>query len=144
MLNNTMIIGNLGTDPELRYTPAGVPVCNFNVAVNESWTGQDGQKQEETTWFRVTAWRGQAESAAEYLTKGRQVHIEGKMRASEPWQDNEGNYRNTLELTARRVTFLGGNSEPAPAQAGGSTPTPPAGNSAAPAATEPESEDVPF
>jgi len=105
--SHTTIIGNLGEDPKMRYTPDGTPVCNFSVAVNRQWTNQDGTKGEETTWFTVTTWQGLAESCNKYLKKGRQVFVAGKVTAS-AWKDREGEARATLELTARDVRFLGG------------------------------------
>ena len=107
MYQNTIIVGNLGRDPEMRYTPSGVPVTSFSVAVNRRWTGQDGQQQEKTTWFRVTAWRKLAELCNEYLSKGQRVLVEGIVDAS-AWTGQDGQPRATLELTARNVRFLGG------------------------------------
>lgn len=106
MYQNTVIVGNLGRDPEMRYTPSGIPVTNFTVAVNERWTDQDNQAQERTTWFKVTAWRKQAEVCNQYLSKGRQVLVEGRVSAS-AWQNQAGEPQATLELTARTVKFLG-------------------------------------
>lgn len=106
MYQKVVIVGNLGTDPEMRFTPSGVPVTSFNVAVNRRWKDSNGELREKTTWFRVTAWRGLAEQCNQYLTKGRLVLVEGEIDAS-AWLDNEGNPRATLELTARNVRFLG-------------------------------------
>ena len=106
MYQRTVIVGYLGRDPEMRYTPDGVPVTSFTVAVNRRWTSQDGTPQEKTTWFRVTAWRKQAEVCAQYLSKGRLVLVEGDVDAS-AWTDQSGNPRATLELRARTVKFLG-------------------------------------
>lgn len=101
-----ILVGNLGKDPELRYTPTGTAVCDFSVAVNERWTGQDGEKKEKTTWFRVTAWRQLAETAAQYLSKGRQVMVIGTVDVS-AWKGQDGEPRATLEVTARDIRFLG-------------------------------------
>lgn len=106
MYQNTVIVGNLGRDPEMRYTPSGIPVTNFTVAVNERWVDQDNQPQERTTWFRVTAWRKLAEVCNQYLSKGRQVLVEGRVSAS-AWQNQAGEPQAALELTARTVKFLG-------------------------------------
>ena len=106
-LNKVQIIGNLGRDPELRFTQDGTPVCNFSVAVNESWRGRDGEQRERTEWFRVVAWRQLAEIANEYLRQGRPVYIEGRLETRE-WQDREGNDRTTTELVARDLLLLGG------------------------------------
>ena len=107
MWHQTIIVGNLGQDPELKYTPTGIAVCNFSVAVNTRWTDKDGEKKEKVTWYRVAAWRGLAENCAQYLSKGRQVMVTGTVEAS-AWIDKEGEARASLELTARDVRFLGG------------------------------------
>ena len=106
MYQSTTIVGYLGADPEMRYTPDGVPVTSFNVAVNRRWTGKDGEPREKTTWFRVTAWRKLAETCAQYLSKGRLVLVEGDIEAS-AWTGADGQPRASLELTARNVQFLG-------------------------------------
>ena len=82
-LNKVMLIGNLGKDPEVRYTPSGQAVANFNIATNESWTDKAGQKQERTEWHRIVVWGKAAELCGEYLSKGRQVYIEGKLQTRE-------------------------------------------------------------
>ncbi|NOZ50793.1 MAG: single-stranded DNA-binding protein [Chloroflexi bacterium] len=107
MFQKTIIVGNLGKDPEMRYTPSGVAVTSFSVAVNRRWSDQQGQPQEKTTWFRVTAWRKLAELCNQYLSKGRMVLVEGEIDAS-AWQGQDGQPRASLELTARTVRFLGG------------------------------------
>ncbi len=100
-----IIVGNVGRDPELKYLPSGVPVCNFTVAVNERWgTGDD--KKEKTTWFRVAAWRQLAETVSQYLTKGSQVMVIGTVDAR-AYTDNAQQPQASLELTARDVRFLG-------------------------------------
>jgi single-strand DNA-binding protein len=123
MYQKTVVVGHLGKDPEMRYTPSGVPVTSFNVATSRKWTNANGEQQEKTTWFRVTCWRKTAELAAQYLQKGRLVLVEGDIEAS-AWTDKEGNARASLELTATSVKFLGGRGEggegvPAGANAGG-------------------------
>ncbi len=105
MYQKTVIVGNLGNDPEMRYTPSGVPVTSFNVAVNRRWTDQNGDQQKKTTWFRVTAWRKLAETCAQYLSKGRLVLVEGEVDTS-AWTGQDGQPRASLELTARTVRFL--------------------------------------
>ncbi len=107
MYQRTIVIGHLGRDPEMRYTPAGVPVTSFSVATTRKWTTANGEQQEKTTWFRVTAWRKLGELAAQYLKKGRLVLVEGDIEAS-AYTDREGNARASLELTATNVRFLGG------------------------------------
>ena len=99
MYQKTVVVGHLGKDPEMRYTPSGVPVTSFNVATSRKWTNANGEQQEKTTWFRVTCWRKTAELAAQYLQKGRLVLVEGDIEAS-AWTDKEGNARASLELTA--------------------------------------------
>ena len=108
MFEQTIIIGNLGNDPELRYTSSGVPVATFSVAVNRKWTNADGTPGEETKWFRVTAWRKLAETVNQYLSKGRQVMVVGRVVAS-AFSGQDGAPRASLELTADTVRFLGGN-----------------------------------
>ena len=108
MYQQITLVGNLGSDPEMRYTPSGVPVASFRMAVNKRWTGQDGQRQEKTTWFRVTVWRRQAEIVSQYLTKGSQVLVIGEMEDPNVWTDNEGNARAGLEVTAQLVRFMSG------------------------------------
>lgn len=105
-LNRVTIIGNLGQKPELKYIPSGQPVCNFSVAVNEQWKSKDGEKQERTEWFRVQAWGKLGENCAQYLDKGRQVYIEGRLQTREYEKDGEKKY--STELVASEVKFLGG------------------------------------
>ncbi len=104
-LNKAMIIGNLGRDPEMRYTPSGQAVTQFTVAVNRNYKGQNGEWQEETEWFRVVVWGQQAERAAEYLRKGNKVYIEGRLQTRQ-WEDQTGAKRYTTELVANQVTNL--------------------------------------
>jgi single-strand DNA-binding protein len=109
-----VIVGNLGQEPELRYMPDGTAVANLSVATNRRWTNRDGTPGEETVWFRVAVWRRQAETAAEYLTKGRQVMVEGRLTPDKAtggpriWTGNDGQPRASFEITADRVIFLGG------------------------------------
>lgn len=106
-LNKVMIIGNLGADPEMRYTPSGAAVANFNVACSRRWTNrQTGEQQEETEWVRVVLWERQAEIASQYLQKGSQVYIEGRLQTRE-WEDREGNRRWTTEVIGREMVMLG-------------------------------------
>lgn len=105
-LNKCMIIGNLGGDPEMRYTANGSAVTNFNVATNEQWTGGDGERQEHTEWFSVVAWNRLAETCSQYLAKGRQVYVEGRMR-TRSWEAQDGQRRYKTELIADTVKFLG-------------------------------------
>ena len=104
-LNKCMIIGNLGRDPEMRYTPSGQAVTQFTVAVNRNYKDAQGERQEETEWFRVVSWGSQAECAAEYLRKGNKVYIEGRIQTRQ-WEDQTGQKRYTTELVANQVTNL--------------------------------------
>jgi single-strand DNA-binding protein len=106
-VNKVILIGNLGRDPELRYTQSGQPVANFTVATNENWTGRDGKREERTEWHRVVAWGKTAELCAQYLSKGRTVYLEGRIQTRE-WEDKEGQKRQTTEIVAQTVQFLGG------------------------------------
>src|ERR1043165_717339 len=108
--NKIIIVGNLGRDPELRYTPQGTAVCQFSVATNERRRDKSGEQQDITTWFRITAWGKQAETASKYLSKGRKVYIEGRLHMEE-WTDREGKARQTLEVNASDVQFLDSASE---------------------------------
>jgi single-strand DNA-binding protein len=117
MYHKVIIVGNLGRDPEMRYTPDGTAVTNFSVASNRRWSSQDGTQSEETTWFRVTAWRQLAELCNQYLTKGRQVLVEGRLTPDREsggprvWTGNDGQPRASFEVTAITVRFLGGRGE---------------------------------
>ena len=105
--NKIIIVGNLGRDPELRYTPQGTPVCSFSLATNERRKDKSGEMQDQTTWFKVTLWGRQAETASQYLTKGRPIYIEGRLRVEE-WTDRDGKPRHTLEVHATDMQFIGG------------------------------------
>jgi single-strand DNA-binding protein len=126
--NKVILVGNLGRDPELRYTPQGTPVCSFSMATNERRKDKSGEMQDQTTWFRVTLWGRQAETASQYLTKGRPVYIEGRLRVEE-WTDRDGKARHTLEVHGTDMQFIGGGRgeeppmERAAAAAGGATAT---------------------
>jgi single-strand DNA-binding protein len=121
-INKVILIGNLGRDPELRYTQGQIPVCNFTLATTENWKDKAGQKQERTEWHRVVVWGSQAENVSKYLRKGRQVYVEGSL-TTRSWEDKEGQKRNTTEVRAQTVQFLGSKAEgdrsPAPFEGGG-------------------------
>ena len=104
--NKVILVGNLGRDPELRYTPQGTPVCSFTMATNERRKDKSGEMQDQTTWFRVTLWGRQAETASQYLTKGKQVYIEGRLRVEE-YTDRDGKPRHSLEVNATDMQFIG-------------------------------------
>lgn len=130
-VNKAILIGNLGRDPELRYTKDGRPVANFTLATNERWRDKEGNNQERTEWHRVVVWDKTAENCAQYLQKGRSVYVEGRLQTRD-WEDKEGNKRQTTEVVAQQVTFLGNRGEGGPggggARSGGDfSPPPPAG-----------------
>lgn len=126
-VNKVMLLGRLGQDPELRYTPSGSAVCNFSVATSENWTDKSGQRQERTEWHRIVVWGKLAELCNQYLAKGRQLYLEGKIQ-TRSWDGQDGQKRYTTEVHAQTVQFIGGQ-----AQAGAPAPRPemaPAGPSA--------------
>ena len=149
-LNKAMIIGNLGRDPEMRYTPSGQAVTQFTVAVNRNYKDAQGERQEETEWFRVVAWGQQAEFAAEYLRKGAKVFVEGRIQTRQ-WEGQDGQKRYTTELVANTIQNLERRPrEDAGEQGGGienSRPPRPARPAAAEQSQAPEPEtydDLPF
>ena len=105
MINKVILIGNLGADPELKYTQSGIPVTTLSVATNERWKDKDGQQQEQTEWHRIVAWRQLAETCNEYLHKGSKVYVEGKLQTRK-WQDQNGNDRYTTEIIANEMQML--------------------------------------
>ena len=134
MFQQCMIIGNLGKDPEMRYTPDGTPVTSFTVAVSRKWS-REGGEGEKTWWFKVTCWRKLAETTNQYLKKGRQVMVIGEVDA-EAFMGQDGQPRSALVLTAREVKFLGGRDDGASGSAAG-------GFGAGPSYAQ-EEEDIPF
>ena len=117
-VNKVILIGNLGGDPELRHTVSNIPVVNFTVATNENWVNKDGVREERTEWHRVVAWRRLAEICHEYLRKGTQVYIEGKLQ-TRSWEDQNGQKRFMTEIVADEMVILG--------QRGGEAGTPQSG-----------------
>jgi single-strand DNA-binding protein len=105
-VNKVILVGNLGRDPEVRFTSGGTAVSNFTMATTDRWTDPSGEKKERTEWHRIVLWGKQAEVLREYLKKGRQVYIEGSLQTRE-WTDREGNKRYTTEVRAQRVQLLG-------------------------------------
>lgn len=105
-LNKVMVIGHLGRDPEMRFTPSGRPVTSFSMASSRSWKTSDGERRSETEWFNVVAWGSLAEICNQYLKKGQQIYIEGRLQ-NRRWEDEEGNKRNTTEIVAREMIMLG-------------------------------------
>lgn len=146
--NKIIIVGNLGRDPELRYTPQGTAVCNFSIATNEKRRDKAGEMQEVATWFRVTLWGKQAEVASKYLTKGSAVYVEGRLRIEE-WTDRDGNNRQTLDVNGTDIQFLSGGARsegfdrdvPGEAEFAGPADSQPSSGFARPAAAD---DDIPF
>lgn len=140
-VNKVILIGNLGADPEVRYTASGTAVGNFNIATSEQWNDKDGQRQERTEWHRIVVWAGLAERCAEYLNKGRKVYVEGRLQTRQ-WDDRDGNKRYTTEVVAQGVTFL--DSKGQGSNTGDSTasgPPAPSADGYSPPMTD---DDVPF
>ncbi len=109
-LNKVLLIGNLGSDPEIRHTPGGTPVANFRLATNEAFTDRSGNKQTRTEWHRIVAWSKLAEICGQYLKKGRQVYIEGRIQ-NRQWDDQQGQRRYMTEIVATNLIMLGGRAE---------------------------------
>lgn len=105
-LNKVMIIGHLGRDPEMRYTPSGKPVTTFTMAVSRSWNSGDGERHTETEWFNIVAWGNLAEICKQYLTKGQQVYVEGRLQTRR-WDDKEGVKHSSVEIVANEMMMLG-------------------------------------
>jgi single-strand DNA-binding protein len=143
MFQKLIIVGNLGRDPEMRYTPSGQAVTNLNIATNRRWTDNNNQPQEETVWFRVSVWGKQAEACNQYLSKGRQVLVEGRLTVDKEtggprvWTDQNGKPRASYEVTAFEVHFLGGKGD----NGGSFSPSVPAGAAEEPGMTE---DEIPF
>ncbi|MBW2645833.1 MAG: single-stranded DNA-binding protein [Deltaproteobacteria bacterium] len=106
-VNKVILVGNLGRDPEIRYTASGTAVANFSIATTDNWTNKDGTKETRTEWHRIVAWGRLGEICGEYLSKGRSVYIEGRIQTRE-WEDKEGNKRQTTEIVANQMQMLGG------------------------------------
>jgi len=106
-VNKVILVGNLGRDAELRYTPGGAAVATLNLATTEVWNDKGGQRQEKTEWHRIVLWGKQAESLQEYLTKGKQIYVEGRLQTRQ-WDDKDGNKRYTTEIRGDRIVLLGG------------------------------------
>lgn len=142
-VNKVILIGRLGSDPEIRYTNNGGAVANFNLATNESWTDKSGQKQERTEWHRVVVWGKLGELCGQYLSKGRQAFVEGRLQTRD-WTDKEGVKRYTTEVVAQNIQFLGSPGERA---ATGTDFAPPPAAEFEPSGNSPKGmtdEEVPF
>lgn len=116
-LSKVILVGNLGSDPEMRYTPDGKAVTSFRIATNHRYTTSAGETREEVDWFRISVWGKQAEQCNQYLSKGRQVYVEGRLHARN-WETQDGQTRTSLEVTADRVLFLGKRTEAALSEEG--------------------------
>jgi len=152
--NKIIVVGNLGKDPDLRYTPQGIAVCSFTMATNEKRRDKSGELQDVTTWFKITLWRQQAENAAKYLTKGSSVYIEGRLRIEE-WTDRDNNNRYTLDVQATDMQFIGsrgggeysgGGAEDdhQPQYTGGGQPSSSSAGAAPASSATPADDDIPF
>ena len=119
-VNKVILVGNLGKDPELRYTKSGQPVANFSLATTDRWEGKDGNTEERTEWHRIVVWGKAAENCQKYLAKGSSVYLEGSLQTSK-WEDKDGNEKQTTEIRVTSVQFLGSkkseSNEPAKAPA---------------------------
>ena len=143
--NKVILVGNLGRDPELRYIPDGTAVCSFSLATNERRKSKSGDFQDVTTWFNVTLWRRQAEVASQYLSKGRQVYIEGRLSLRE-YQDRDGNTRTSLDVQGTEIQFIGSRGEegsgPGPRESRPESSS--QGSSSAPPDAAVTEDDIPF
>lgn len=153
-VNKVILIGRLGKDPELKYTPSGAPVAKFSLATDENFKDRTGEQQKRTEWHNIVAWNKLAEICGEYLTKGKQVYIEGSIR-SRQWQDQSGNKRTSYEIIANQMQMLGskGDTEqaaaasanrPAPERYAPAPPIPPPAEPVLPPEPEISDEDIPF
>jgi single-strand DNA-binding protein len=147
-VNKVILIGRLGKDPELKYTPSGAPVAKFTLATDESFKDRNGGQQKRTEWHNIVAWNKLAEICGEYLTKGKQVYIEGSIR-SRQWEDQSGNKRTAYDIVARTMQMLGSRADSERAAASASRPSAPGSEErAAPPESAPEGEitddDIPF
>lgn len=139
-VNKVILIGRLGADPEIRYTPQGTAVANFNVATNEVWTDKNGEKQERTEWHRIVVWDKLAETCSQYLNKGKQIFVEGRIQTRQ-WEDKEGVKRYTTEIIASIVRFLGSKNDQPVREEVGVTPSIP---EASTSETQQADADIPF
>jgi single-strand DNA-binding protein len=158
-VNKVIIVGNMGRDAEVRYTPGGAAVATLSLATTDVWNDKAGQRQEKTEWHRVVVWGKQAETLAEYLTKGRQIYVEGRLQTRQ-WDDKDGNKRYTTEIRSDRIVLLGGrggesgggggdHGSPRPTNSGGGDygsprPTSSGGGGPAPGPPELTEDDIPF
>lgn len=135
-VNKVILVGNLGADPEIRYTPSGTAVANFNIATSENWTNKEGQKETKTEWHKIVTFGKLAEICGEYLAKGKQIYVEGRIQTRQ-WDDRDGNKRYTTEIVANTMQMLG---RPGDKPQEAPQEEPPQAGEPAP----PELDDVPF
>ena len=138
-LNKVMLIGNIGSDPEMRFTPTGNPVTSFSMAVSRNFTTREGERRQETEWFTVVTWNRLAETCNQFLTKGRRAYVEGRLR-TRSWEGQDGQKRFRNEIIANRVVFLD-RQVSTPLSDGGSAPS---ADEAAIPQDDVEAEDLPF
>ncbi len=136
-VNKVILVGNLGKDPELRYTPSGQAVASFSLATGEKWKDKDGNMQDKTEWHNIVVWGRMAENAKEYLAKGRQVYIEGRIQ-TRSWDDKDGNKKYMTEIVTQNMQFLGSRGDQ------GSAPSAPPPSAPQPADLAGEDDDLPF
>ena len=142
-VNKVILIGNLGRDPELRYTQSGTAVANFTLATTETWNKKEGGKDERTEWHRIVAWGRTGELCAQYLAKGRTVYVEGRIQTRE-WENKEGQKQRTTEIVANTVQFLGGPRGSGGGGGGGNTGGGGGSGGFDPGPSEPPADDIPF
>ncbi|MDO8793433.1 MAG: single-stranded DNA-binding protein [Vicinamibacterales bacterium] len=143
-VNKVILVGNLGRDAEKRYTPGGAAVATINMATTEVWNDKAGQKQEKTEWHRVVLWGKSAESLTDYLTKGKQIYVEGRLQTRQ-WDDKDGIKRYTTEIRADKIVLLGGGGGRGPSVDRGGDSTGGHAGSPAPESSEPlTDDDIPF
>jgi single-strand DNA-binding protein len=143
-INKVILIGNLGRDPEVRYTPSGAAVCNLRLATTRNWKDkQSGEKKEETEWHSVVLYDRQAEIAGEYLKKGRPAYIEGRLKTRK-WQDKDGNDRYTTEIVAETMQLLGGSDHVVTPDGQRAAPAPAPRQAPAPRTPAADDDDIPF
>ena len=137
-INKVILIGRLGRDPEVRYTPDGTAVANFSIATSTEWNDKGtGERKEKTEWHRIVAWRKLGEICGEYLSKGRQVYVEGRLQTRE-WEDRDGNKRYTTEVVATDIQFLGTRESSGPRESDAGPP------SSEPPYSDSHDDDIPF
>ena len=141
-LNKAILIGNLGKDPEMRYTPGGLGIANFNIATSETWNNKEGAKETRTEWHRIVAFGKLAEICGEYLSKGKQVYIEGRIQTRD-WEDKDGNKKYTTEIVANQMLMLGSRDGGDAARSQGGMGGGGGGSQGAPD-PGPQDDDIPF